>query len=152
MSQKKRYALIGTGSRAGMFVDAITNTYRDSAELVAFADLSQTRMNWYNEQLQQRGYAALPTYLAADFDRMLAETKPDTVIVTTMDATHHQYIIRAMELGCDGVLMNTAIAEARDPIRMARAMKLAVRPGATPTSPDVWPSAVMPIRPARSPD
>ncbi|MEM6626899.1 MAG: thiazole synthase [Pseudomonadota bacterium] len=35
----------------------------------------------------------------------------------------------AMELGCDGVLMNTAIAEAKDPIRMARAMKLAVQAG-----------------------
>lgn len=35
----------------------------------------------------------------------------------------------AMELGCDGVLMNTAIAGARDPIRMARAMKLAVQAG-----------------------
>ena len=35
----------------------------------------------------------------------------------------------AMELGCDGVLMNTAIAEAKDPVRMARAMKLAVEAG-----------------------
>ncbi|WP_343608859.1 sulfur carrier protein ThiS [Novosphingobium sp.] len=35
----------------------------------------------------------------------------------------------AMELGVDGVLMNTAIAEAKDPIRMARAMKLAVQAG-----------------------
>ena len=35
----------------------------------------------------------------------------------------------AMELGCDGVLMNTAIAGARDPLRMARAMKLAVEAG-----------------------
>lgn len=35
----------------------------------------------------------------------------------------------AMELGCDGVLMNTAIAEARDPVRMARAMRLAVEAG-----------------------
>ncbi len=35
----------------------------------------------------------------------------------------------AMELGCDGVLMNTAIAEAKDPIRMAHAMKLAVEAG-----------------------
>ena len=35
----------------------------------------------------------------------------------------------AMELGCDGVLMNTAIAEARDPVRMARAMRLAVAAG-----------------------
>ncbi len=35
----------------------------------------------------------------------------------------------AMELGCDGVLMNTAIAAAREPVRMARAMKLAVQAG-----------------------
>jgi thiazole synthase len=35
----------------------------------------------------------------------------------------------AMELGCDGVLMNTAIACAQDPARMAEAMKLAVRAG-----------------------
>lgn len=35
----------------------------------------------------------------------------------------------AMELGCDGVLMNTAIAEAKQPVRMARAMRLAVEAG-----------------------
>jgi len=35
----------------------------------------------------------------------------------------------AMELGCAGVLMNTAIAGARDPVRMARAMRLAVDAG-----------------------
>jgi thiazole synthase len=35
----------------------------------------------------------------------------------------------AMELGCDGVLMNSAIAGARDPVRMARAMRLAVEAG-----------------------
>jgi len=35
----------------------------------------------------------------------------------------------AMELGCDGVLMNTAIAEARDPVMMAAAMKAAVVAG-----------------------
>lgn len=37
--------------------------------------------------------------------------------------------VQAMELGCAGVLMNTAIAEARDPINMARAMKLAIEAG-----------------------
>jgi thiazole synthase len=35
----------------------------------------------------------------------------------------------AMELGCDGVLMNTAIAEAKEPVMMAKAMKLAVESG-----------------------
>ena len=47
----------------------------------------------------------------------------DAGVGTASDATV------AMELGCDGVLMNTAIAEARDPIRMARAMKHAVVAG-----------------------
>ena len=35
----------------------------------------------------------------------------------------------AMELGADGILMNTAIAEAEDPVKMAEAMKDAVRAG-----------------------
>jgi len=47
----------------------------------------------------------------------------DAGVGTASDATI------AMELGCEGVLMNTAIAEARDPIRMARAMKHAVIAG-----------------------
>jgi len=47
----------------------------------------------------------------------------DAGVGTASDAT------LAMELGCDGVLMNTAIAEAKDPVRMAQAMKLAVEAG-----------------------
>lgn len=102
MTDKKRYALVGTGSRAGMFVDAIRNTYSDVAELVAFCDVSQVRMDWYNTELTEKhGLTPLPTYLAAHFDKMIQETHPDIVIVTTIDATHHIYIIRAMELGCD---------------------------------------------------
>lgn len=101
MGMKKRYALVGTGSRAGMFVDAITQTYADSAELVALCDVSRVRMAWYDGQISGRGFTALPMYLPADFDRMIAETRPDTVIVATVDATHHHYIVRAMELGCD---------------------------------------------------
>ncbi|GHO81067.1 dehydrogenase [Ktedonobacter sp. SOSP1-85] len=100
--EKKRYALVGTGARARMFIDALITTYRDVAELVAFCDLSQVRMDWYNQRLQTlAGLPPLPTYHAEQFDEMIAETHPDTVIVTTIDATHHLYIIRAMELGCD---------------------------------------------------
>ena len=98
---KKRYALVGTGGRAGMFVRAVMETYSESCEMVAFCDLSQTRMDWYNTQIQSQGGEPLPTYLADQFDHMIADTKPDTVIVTTMDSTHHIYITRAMELGCD---------------------------------------------------
>ncbi|MBN1564169.1 MAG: Gfo/Idh/MocA family oxidoreductase [Anaerolineae bacterium] len=102
MGSKKRFAVVGTGGRAVMFIHAITDTYRDSCELVALCDLSQTRMNWHNQQIQsQTGSEPVPTYLADQFDAMIAETKLDTVIVASMDATHHLYINRAMELGCD---------------------------------------------------
>ncbi len=102
MTSRKRYAIVGTGSRAGMYVEALTETYRETAELVAFCDLSQVRMNWYNQQLQSRlNMPPHPTYLAAQFEQMITDTKPDVVIVSTMDSTHHLYIIRAMELGCD---------------------------------------------------
>ncbi len=102
MSQCKRYAIVGIGARAGMFVEALTTTYPDVAELVAFCDLSQTRMDWYNRRLRATsGLAPRPTYHADQFDQMIAETKPDTVIVATIDSTHHLYITIAMALGCD---------------------------------------------------
>jgi predicted dehydrogenase len=102
MSQRKRYAIVGTGARAGMFVNAITTTYREETELVAFCDLSQTRMNWYNQKLAETlDMASRPTYFADQFDQMITDTRPDTVIVSTIDSTHHLYITRAMELGCD---------------------------------------------------
>jgi len=40
-----------------------------------------------------------PVY--TDFEKMMAETKPDLVMVTTMDSNHHEFIIRSMELGVD---------------------------------------------------
>jgi predicted dehydrogenase len=87
-----------------MFVDALADTYQETNELVAICDLSQTRMDWYNDVLaEQHDHQSVPTFLAKDFDQMVEETKPDTVIVTTMDSTHHHYIIRAMELGCDAI-------------------------------------------------
>ncbi|MEM6428953.1 MAG: Gfo/Idh/MocA family oxidoreductase [Deinococcota bacterium] len=101
MGYMKRYAVVGTGSRAGMFVNAITQTFAEHASLVGLCDLSQVRMDWYNQQLGAHGHPELPTYPATNFDQMISDTKPDVVIVTTVDATHHSYIIRAMELGCD---------------------------------------------------
>ena len=60
--------------------------------------------------------------------RLIVEQSRVPVIVDAGVGTASDAAI-AMELGCDGVLMNTAIAEARDPIGMARAMKHAVIAG-----------------------
>ena len=82
-TQKKRYALVGTGGRAKMYVDALAGEFSESNELVALCDLSQTRMDWYNDVLaEEHGHKPVPTYHADAFAQMVAETKPDTVIVT----------------------------------------------------------------------
>lgn len=60
--------------------------------------------------------------------RLIVEQSKVPVLVDAGVGTASDAAV-AMELGCDGVLMNTAIAEARDPILMARAMKLAVESG-----------------------
>ena len=60
--------------------------------------------------------------------RLIVEQTSVPVIVDAGVGTASDATV-AMELGCDGVLMNTAIAEAKDPIQMARAMKHAVIAG-----------------------
>ncbi|MDQ3027735.1 MAG: thiazole synthase [Pseudomonadota bacterium] len=64
-----------------------------------------------------------PWNLQIIIDRVKVPVLVDAGIGTASDAAI------AMELGCDGVLMNTAIAKARDPVRMAGAMRLAVEAG-----------------------
>ena len=60
--------------------------------------------------------------------RLIVENAKVPVLVDAGVGTASDAAI-AMELGCDGVLMNTAIAEAKDPVTMAQAMKLAVESG-----------------------
>jgi predicted dehydrogenase len=85
-----------------MFVKALVSRYTETNTLTALCDVSQTRMDWHNRRLSQR-YGANPvaTYPAEDFDQMLTDIKPQTVIVCTPDALHHEYIIRALDAGCD---------------------------------------------------
>ena len=64
-----------------------------------------------------------PWNLQLVIDRATVPVLVDAGVGTASDAAI------AMELGCDGVLMNTAIAAARDPVRMARAMKKGVEAG-----------------------
>lgn len=99
---KKKYVLVGSGGRAEFFYGAIASTYRETSELTAFCDTNQVRMNYANKLLEEKyQYRRVNTYKAHEFDEMIAAEKPDAVIVTSVDRTHHRYIIRAMELGCD---------------------------------------------------
>lgn len=101
-SLKKRYALVGVGGRSLMYTNAIFETFLEESELVGMCDVNQGRMDLRNRLIDEKYHALpVPTYSAEAFDCMISEQKPDTVIVTTRDSFHDEYIVRAMELGCD---------------------------------------------------
>jgi len=85
-----------------MYRDALLRTYADNAELVGVCDINPGRLQLYVQAARDSGLE-VPGYPAEDFDRMIAEQKPDCVIVTTKDCHHDEYICRAMELGCDAI-------------------------------------------------
>ena len=90
---KKRYAIVGVSHRAlRMFIEPILNTYSDVAEICAYLDISAERMAMMNE-IRETDF---PGFAPDQFDRMVAETRPDVVIVATVDATHDEYIIKAL--------------------------------------------------------
>lgn len=98
--ERKRFVQVGLGGRARMFSDAVLGTHAATCQMVAYCDINPGRAALAAAQALEKG-ATVPTYPADQFDRMVAETKPDCVIVTTRDSFHDQYICRAMELGCD---------------------------------------------------
>jgi predicted dehydrogenase len=99
-SKRRRYAIVGTGSRHRMFRSAILGDYRDHAELVGLCDNNAGRLAASAKTVASAG-VNVATYAAGEFDTMIRETKPDIVIVTTVDSTHDDYIVRALDLGCD---------------------------------------------------
>lgn len=98
---RKRYALVGTGSRAEMFVRAIARDHADTASLVALCDLNPHRLAAHQRLLTGFGAPPAAEYAAEQFVDMLAKEQVDAVIVTTVDSTHADYITAALRNGCD---------------------------------------------------
>lgn len=95
-TQKIKMAIVGTGSR-GSFTwgQEVVKGYSDVVEIVGLCDINPKRAAAAQKLI------GVNAPIFTDFDRMIRETRPDRVTVTTPDGTHARYIIRAMELGCD---------------------------------------------------
>ncbi|HBF28708.1 Gfo/Idh/MocA family oxidoreductase [Rhizobium sp.] len=96
-----KIAIVGCGSRHKMFRDSVVDDYADRHEIVALCDSNPHRLSEAAKAASKPGTNGVPTYLAGDFGQMLAEQKPDTVVVATPDFLHADYIVRAFEAGCD---------------------------------------------------
>ncbi len=104
MTTRIRYALVGTGSRAQMYLDAITGPHSDVAELVAWSDTNPGRLDWYEGRLTAAG-APVPVRFAPDeLGAAIAEHRVDRVIVTSPDFTHADFVVAALEAGADAIV------------------------------------------------
>ncbi|MCT9819794.1 Gfo/Idh/MocA family oxidoreductase [Microbacterium sp. W1N] len=99
-----RYALIGAGHRAQMYVDAITDTYADRAALVAICEPNPGRAAHYADLVAGRGFAAPTTWQPDRLEEMIAAERVDRVIVCARDDLHAELIVRSLEAGADVVV------------------------------------------------
>jgi predicted dehydrogenase len=84
-----------------MYRRAITEEHTKDNALVALCDVNEKRLALSAAAAPPQPGNGIATYAAADFDRMIAEQQPDTVIVTVPDHLHHDYIVRALRAGCN---------------------------------------------------
>ncbi|MBK7932483.1 MAG: Gfo/Idh/MocA family oxidoreductase [Acidobacteria bacterium] len=107
--ERLRYAIIGTGHRAtGMWGKDIAERYKDVVEFVGLCDINPLRVEAGKKLIG----ADCPTF--TDFDKMIETAKPSTVMVTTVDSTHHKFIKRALEKGVNVITEKPMVIEAKD--------------------------------------
>ena len=117
-----RYAIVGCGSRHRMFRDALCGPYADRHQLVALCDSNPRRLALSAAEAGR----PVATHDAADFKAMIAAERPDSIIVATPDHTHADYIVTALEAGCE-VICEKPLAT--HPDQLARILDAQARTG-----------------------
>lgn len=93
---KKRIAMVGTGHRGtGFWGETVVKNFSDVLEFVGLCDKNPGRMAWAKERMKVQ----CPTF--TDFETMMKTVKPEVVIVTTVDSTHDEFIVKALQMGAD---------------------------------------------------
>jgi predicted dehydrogenase len=93
---KKRIALVGTGIRGtGFWGKPVVDNYGDLIEFVGLCDINPGRVAYAKQ------FMGVNCNTYTDFDTMMKVTKPELLIVTTVDATHNEFIVKGLEYGAD---------------------------------------------------
>ena len=116
----RRYAFVGTGHRAQMYFDALLGPHATDGVPVALCDTNPTRIDYYQRLW---GGPPLPTYPADGFEDMLRETHPDAVVITSVDATHADYAVAALDRGVDAIVEKPLTTDAHGCARIAEAAR-----------------------------
>lgn len=94
--KKLKVVLVGTGVRGITFWGKrLVDEYPDKLEFVGLCDNNEGRLAFAKKYMNVK----CPVF--SDFEKMIKRTKPDLVIVTTKDSSHHEFIVKGLEMGCD---------------------------------------------------
>ena len=94
--EKLKLALVGTGIRGTSFWGKrLLEEYNEILEFVGLCDNNPGRLAYAKK------YIGTECPVFSDFEKMIIDTKPDLLIVTTKDSIHHEFIIKGLEMGCD---------------------------------------------------
>ena len=111
--KKRRYVVCGVSNRAiHMFIKPMFGKFAHCAELVGLLDCDPLRFEVCKSTVPEA--AEVTGYLEEDFDRMIAETKPDVVLVAGRDDTHARYILKGLELDLDVVSEKPMVTTSED--------------------------------------
>ncbi|MGW1026430.1 Gfo/Idh/MocA family protein [Streptomyces sp. NPDC002577] len=99
-----RYALVGTGSRAQMYIDAMTGVHAPVSELVAWSDTNRGRLDVYERRMREAGAVPPVRFAPDEVAEAVRRHRIDRVIVTTPDFTHADVMVAALEAGADAVV------------------------------------------------
>ena len=120
---KRRYVVCGVSGRAiHMWMKPIYGTFKNYAELVGMLDIDPVRFDVARREIPEIS-AEVPCYMPEDFDKMIAETKPDAVFVVCRDCYHVDYIIKALEKDLDVITEKPMTTNWEDAIRVREAEK-----------------------------
>ena len=100
----ERYALIGTGHRAQMYLEAVRGAHADAAELVAWSDTNPGRLDFYEAEFVAAGSPVPRRFSPDELERTIVDERIDRVIVTSPDFTHADLVSRALLAGADVVV------------------------------------------------
>ena len=93
-----RYAIVGLGHRAAMYLEALLGPHAGNGRLVALCDNNEGRLALAGQAARRAG---LEPALFPSFDALMATARPDRVIVTVPDHLHGEMIARALDGGAD---------------------------------------------------
>jgi predicted dehydrogenase len=101
---RRRYAVVGAGSRSQMYVDAIAGRYAEYADLVAICEPNPVRAALAVQRAVDAGVAAPSTWHPDRLEELIATERIDRVVITARDDLHASLIVRALEAGVDVVV------------------------------------------------